>query len=211
MNYKQRADLFLKEVGPGLSVYAAKWRKYFAEIQLTFDYDVLNDTVIKCYDTICKYGLKDGEKESWNYLFKAFKMNSIREKTYARNQYRDEVEDINVVYETYMNKQHSEEYKAITDLWEEFQMNYILKWVDYNFTKPFSYLFRLKFVLQLPEKEIKQKTGNKKCRADINEMLRIIRMHIKIEDIRKEFLLKYPEVDLDLLSEEDRAKSEQYV
>nr|DAZ31061.1 MAG TPA: hypothetical protein [Caudoviricetes sp.] len=37
-----------------------KWRKYFAEIGLAFDIDILNDTILKCYDTIARLGCKDG-------------------------------------------------------------------------------------------------------------------------------------------------------
>ena len=79
MDSKQRADLFLEEIAPKLKEYELKWRAYFKQADIPFNIDVLNDTILKCYDTISRLGLKEGQKESLNYLFKAFKMNSIRE------------------------------------------------------------------------------------------------------------------------------------
>ena len=112
---EKRAELFLKEVAPLLSQYELKWRKYFAEIGLAFDIDILNDTVLKCYDTIARLGCKDGQKEPMNYLFKAFKQNSIRELQYARNKYREIVDDVEALGDQFESSQT--DYKIAKDLW----------------------------------------------------------------------------------------------
>ena len=201
MDNKERADLFLQEIGSELKQYTAKWKKYFFDSGLPFDIDVLNDTIIKCYDIILKKGLREGEKESWNYLFKAFKMNSIRELQYARNKNRDEVEDINVLYETYKNKQHSAEYKIASDLWTDFQVNYIARTVEFNWDKNTFYLFKLKFILQLDDDQIKKKSKNPNWKKDIRALVKWLKASVRKEDIIKEFNQKYPDIDLSVLSE----------
>lgn len=201
MENKLRADLFLQEIGPELKQYTAKWRKYFFDSGLPFNIDVLNDTIVKCYDTIQKKGLREGQKESWNYLFKAFKMNSIRELQYARNKNRDEVEDINVLYETYLNKQHSASYKIAKDLWTDFQVDYIARVVEYNWDKNTFYLFKLKFILQLDDDQIRKKSKNPNWKKDIRTLIRWLKASVSKEDILKEFNQKYPDIDLSVLSE----------
>lgn len=201
MDSKQRADLFLEEIAPKLKEYEYKWRIYFKEIALTFNIDVLNDTILKCYDTISRLGLKEGQKESLNYLFKAFKMNSIRELQYARNKNRDEVEDIGALHEQFMNSQKSADYKIVYDLWTEFQFNYITRQVELYFDKSAFYLFKLKYILQLDDDKIRKKSRNQNWKKDLKDIVKWLKVNVKKEDIIREFNQKYPEVDLDLLSE----------
>lgn len=201
MDSKQRADLFLEEIAPKLKEYEYKWRIYFKEIALTFNIDVLNDTILKCYDTISRLGLKEGQKESLNYLFKAFKMNSIRELQYARNKNRDEVEDIGELHEQFMNSQKSADYKIVYDLWTEFQFNYITRQVELYFDKSAFYLFKLKYILQLDDDKIRKKSRNQNWKKDLKDIVKWLKANVKKEDIIREFNQKYPEVDLDLLSE----------
>lgn len=201
MDSKQRADLFLEEIAPKLKEYELKWRTYFKQADIPFDIDVLNETVIKCYDTISRLGLKEGQKESLNYLFKAFKMNSIRELQYARNKNRDEVEDIGALHEQFMNSQKSADYKIVYDLWTEFQFNYITRQVELYFDKSAFYLFKLKYILQLDDDKIRKKSRNQNWKKDLKDIVKWLKANIKKEDIIREFNQKYPEVDLDLLNE----------
>lgn len=201
MDSKQRADLFLEEIAPKLKEYELKWRTYFKQADIPFNIDVLNETVIKCYDTISRLGLKEGQKESLNYLFKAFKMNSIRELQYARNKNRDEVEDIGALHEQFMNSQKSADYKIVYDLWTEFQFNYITRQVELYFDKSAFYLFKLKYILQLDDDKIRKKSRNQNWKKDLKDIVKWLKVNVKKEDIIREFNQKYPEVDLDLLSE----------
>lgn len=201
MDSKQRADLFLEEIAPKLKEYELKWRTYFKQADIPFNIDVLNDTILKCYDTISRLGLKEGQKESLNYLFKAFKMNSIRELQYARNKNRDEVEDIGALHEQFMNSQKSADYKIVYDLWTEFQFNYITRQVELYFDKSAFYLFKLKYILQLDDDKIRKKSRNQNWKKDLKDIVKWLKVNVKKEDIIREFNQKYPEVDLDLLSE----------
>ena len=128
-------------------------------------------------------------------------MNSIRELQYARNKNRDEVEDINVLYETYKNKQHSAEYKIASDLWTDFQVNYIARTVEFNWDKNTFYLFKLKFILQLDDDQIKKKSKNPNWKKDIRTLVKWLKASVRKEDIVLEFNQKYPDIDLSVLSE----------
>lgn len=194
---EKRAELFLKEIAPLISQYEMKWRKYFAEIGLAFDIDILNDTILKCYDTIARLGCKDGQKESMNYLFKAFKQNSIRELQYARNKYREIVDDVEALGDQFESRQT--DYKIAKDLWIEFQFNYLLREVELMFDKKDFYLFKLKFVLQLPDEEIAKKTKNTNWKKDLKEITKYLKTNVKKQDIEADFAVKYPEVDLSIL------------
>lgn len=194
---EKRAELFLKEIAPLISQYEMKWRKYFAEIGLAFDIDILNDTILKCYDTIARLGCKDGQKESMNYLFKAFKQNSIRELQYARNKYREIVDDVEALGDQFESGQT--DYKIAKDLWIEFQFNYLLREVELMFDKKDFYLFKLKYVLQLPDEEIAKKTKNINWKKDLKEITKYLKNNVKKQDIEADFAVKYPEVDLSIL------------
>lgn len=194
---EKRAELFLKEIAPLISQYEMKWRKYFAEIGLAFDIDILNDTILKCYDTIARLGCKDGQKESMNYLFKAFKQNSIRELQYARNKYREIVDDVEALGDQFESRQT--DYKIAKDLWIEFQFNYLLREVELMFDKKDFYLFKLKYVLQLPDEDIAKKTKNTNWKKDLKEITKYLKTNVKKQDIEADFAVKYPEVDLSIL------------
>lgn len=194
---EKRAELFLKEIAPLISQYEMKWRKYFAEIGLAFDIDILNDTILKCYDTIARLGCKDGQKESMNYLFKAFKQNSIRELQYARNKYREIVDDVEALGDQFESRQT--DYKIAKDLWIEFQFNYLLREVELMFDKKDFYLFKSKYVLQLSDEEIAKKTKNTNWKKDLKEITKYLKTNVKKQDIEADFAVKYPEVDLSIL------------
>lgn len=194
---EKRAELFLKEIAPLISQYEMKWRKYFAEIGLAFDIDILNDTILKCYDTIARLGCKDGQKESMNYLFKAFKQNSIRELQYARNKYREIVDDVEALGDQFESRQT--DYKIAKDLQIEFQFNYLLREVELMFDKKDFYLFKLKYVLQLSDEEIAKKTKNTNWKKDLKEITKYLKTNVKKQDIEADFAVKYPEVDLSIL------------
>lgn len=194
---EQRAELFLQEIAPLISQYEMKWRKYFAEIGLAFDVDILSDTVLKCYETISRLGCRDGQKESMNYLFKAFKMNSLRELQYARNKYREIVDDVEILGDQF--EDISSDYKITKDLWIEFQFNYVLKEVEMSWDKNSFYLFKLKYVLELSDTEITKKTKNPNWKKDLKEINKWLKQAINKKDIEKEFTIKYPEIDLSLL------------
>ena len=175
-----RADLFLKEISEEIEVYRSKWKAYFYSRDYIWDDDLLSDTIVKCYDTISRLGLKDGSKESWNYLFKALINNYKRELQYARVKNREEVEDINSVYERYLNQQHTVEYKIASDLLKEFQWNYCLEMAEKYCDSDDFYVFRLQYVLEWDDDKIKKKTKDKDWKKKSSRVVKWLKYNIYI-------------------------------
>ena len=100
-----------------------------------------------------------------------------------------------------MNSQKSADYKIVYDLWTEFQFNYITRQVELYFDKSAFYLFKLKYILQLDDDKIRKKSRNQNWKKDLKDIVKWLKVNVKKEDIIREFNQKYPEVDLDLLSE----------
>ena len=67
------------------------------------------------------------------------------------------------------------------------------------FSKKDFYLFKLKYVLQLPDAEILKKTKNKKWKKDLKDITKYLKNNVKKSDIKADFAIKYPEVDLSIL------------
>ena len=196
-----RADLFLKEISEEIEVYRSKWKAYFYSRDYIWDDDLLSDTIVKCYDTISRLGLKDGSKESWNYLFKALINNYKRELQYARVKNREEVEDINSVYERYLNQQHTVEYKIASDLLKEFQWNYCLEMAEKYCDSDDFYVFRLQYVLEWDEDKIKKKTKDKDWKKKSSRVVKWLKYNMKKDEVLKKFSLEYPEIDLSVLED----------
>ena len=196
-----RADLFLKEISEEIEVYRSKWKAYFYSRDYIWDDDLLSDTIVKCYDTISRLGLKDGSKESWNYLFKALINNYKRELQYARVKNREEVEDINLVYERYLNQQHTVEYKIASDLLKEFQWNYCLEMAEKYCDSDDFYVFRLQYVLEWDDEKIKKKTKDKDWKKKSSRVVKWLKYNMKKDEVLKKFSLEYPEIDLSVLED----------
>lgn len=196
-----RADLFLKEISEEIEVYRSKWKAYFYSRDYIWDDDLLSDTIVKCYDTISRLGLKDGSKESWNYLFKALINNYKRELQYARVKNREEVEDINLVYERYLNQQHTVEYKIVSDLLKEFQWNYCLEMAEKYCDSDDFYVFRLQYVLEWDDDKIKKKTKDKDWKKKSSRVVKWLKYNMKKDEVLKKFSLEYPEIDLSVLED----------
>lgn len=196
-----RADLFLKEISEELEAYRSRWKAYFYSRDYIWDDDLLSDTIVKCYDTISRLGLKDGSKESWNYLFKALINNYKRELQYARVKNREEVEDINLVYERYLNQQHTVEHKIASDLLKEFEWNYCLEMAEKYCDSDDFYVFRLQYVLEWDDDKIKKKTKDKDWKKKSSRVVKWLKYNMKKDEVLKKFSLEYPEIDLSVLED----------
>lgn len=191
----------MEEISSELKDYRKKWKQYFYLKGWNWDDDLLYETILKCQETISRLGLKSGKDQSFNYLFKALQMNYKRELEYARNKNREHVEDINILYETYMSNEPTADYKIVKDLWTEYQFNYILKEVELNWDKNGFYLFKLKYVLQLEDSDILKKTKNPDWKKDLRKIVKWLKVSIKKEQIKKDFELEYRDIDLTIIGE----------
>ena len=197
MENKEIADRYLKWFSKNYEHLKAKYRKLCQENQYDWDEDVFSDTYLKIYESILKKGLNDTTEQGFdNYTFRSFKQNVIREKQYCRVAKRDNnIEDVNAKYEEYYNSNFtSEKSKLLTDLYNDFATLYILTKVEENFQTDESYLFRIKYLLNLTYKEVIEKTNAKKARQKIINVKNWVRENINKKEIDDAFYNNFSEL-----------------
>ena len=164
----------------------------------TFDPDIFQDTILKCYQLIDKQGyMKDTtDKGIENYFFMSFKQNLQRESQYARNMKRDNnIVNLQGANEVYLNSLLTEQEKLKSDLYKDFATLYLLKQVEDNFDTEHFYLFRLKvFDKTMTYRKLSEKTGIKGCRQKVVDCKNWLKQNVKQDDIRKEFDAIYGEI-----------------
>lgn len=192
------AQLFINTINDNYEEIKQELTNYCDSVSKTFDEDIFQDTILKCYLLIEKQGeMKDPSYQGIkNYLFMSFKINMNREKQYARNQKRDDnISDLNDVYERYSSQKLTEQEKLKSDLYKDFAALYLFHKVEQNFDGEHFYLFRLKtFDKNMTYQRLAEKTGIKSVRQKVVDVKNWLKENVRQEDIRKEFDSIYGEI-----------------
>lgn len=154
---------------------------------MQFDEDVFHETLLKIIKKIEKNGLKQmDDKGCANYTFKAFKLNLLREKEYARNKKRDwNITDINGAYEDYL--QHKLTHKAEHDAQEDFAVIYCITKANEHFDNHTMRLFAMKYLIPCTYPQLKRITGEKYIRERLIEVREWMKNNITEEEIKQAF------------------------
>lgn len=177
--------------------------KYKAFCQLngyTWDWDIFQDTILKCFEAIKKKGkLEDTTPYGMeSYFFISFKLNVKREGQYARNMKRDlnvTSDNINDVYEEWYNENHTtSRQKLLTDLWKDFSTLYIMNAVESNFPEEDFYIFKLKTLCNMTYKQVQEKTKAKKVRQRVCDIRNWLKTNVKKEDVKEVFTEMYGDI-----------------
>ena len=199
--YKQQADKFLKWINDNYQIQKDKLLAFCNDKKYEFDEDIFSDTYLKIYDKILKYGIKDDSDKGFdNYMFISFKVNTLREKQYARNQKRDgNVINLSGAYEAFKNTELSQEEKLKSDLKKDFYTLYLLHQAEANFDSESFYLFKQKvFEKGLTYKQLQEKTGIKGVRQKVVNVKNWLKENVSKKEIEKEFQEIYGDLFLDL-------------
>ena len=191
------AAKFIKYINDNYDELFNRFQAFCNDKRYTFDADIFQDTIVKCYTLIDKQGyLKDtSNKGIENYFFMSFKQNLQREKQYARNQKRDDnVVNLSAVNEMYQNSKLTQEEKLQSDLYKDFATLYLLHKVEDNFDAEHFYLFRMKTFTNMTYAQLAEKTGIKGVRQKVVNVKNWLKSNVKQEDIRKEFDEIYGEI-----------------
>ena len=103
MTKEEQLDMFYSFLSKYYKDLIKKYKQFCFLNHMTFDEDVLQETVVKVVDMINKKGLKDeSEKGIENYFFQAFKFNTYQQHLQNQKQLKDlninpfdlEIEDI---------------------------------------------------------------------------------------------------------------------
>ena len=188
--YKQQADKFLKWINDNYKFQKDKLVAFCNDKKYEFDEDIFSDTYLKIYDKILKYGIKDcSDKGFDNYMFISFKVNTLREKQYARNQKRDgNVINLSGAYEAFKNTELTEQEKLKSDLYKDFATLYLLHKAEQQFDQESFYLFKLKvFEKGLTYKQLQEKTGIKGCRQKVVNVKNWLKENVRQQEVKEEF------------------------
>lgn len=188
--YKQQADKFLKWINDNYQIQKDKLVAFCNDKKYEFDEDIFSDTYLKIYDKILKYGIKDDSDKGFdNYMFISFKVNTLREKQYARNQKRDgNVINLSGAYEAFKNTELTEQEKLKSDLYKDFATLYLLHKAEQQFDQESFYLFKLKvFEKGLTYKQLQEKTGIKGCRQKVVNVKNWLKENVKQQEVKEEF------------------------
>jgi hypothetical protein len=188
--HKQQADKFLKWINDNYKFQKDKLVAFCNDKKYEFDEDIFSDTYLKIYDKILKYGIKDcSDKGFDNYMFISFKVNTLREKQYARNQKRDgNVINLSGAYEAFKNTELTEQEKLKSDLYKDFATLYLLHKAEQQFDQESFYLFKLKvFEKGLTYKQLQEKTGIKGCRQKVVNVKNWLKENVRQQEVKEEF------------------------
>ncbi len=188
--YKQQADKFLKWINDNYQIQKDKLVAFCNDKKYEFDEDIFSDTYLKIYDKILKYGIKDDSDKGFdNYMFISFKINTIRDRQYARNQKRDgNIINLSGAYENYKNTELTEQEKLKSDLYKDFATLYLLHKAEQQFDQESFYLFKLKvFEKGLTYKQLQEKTGIKGCRQKVVNVKNWLKENVRQQEVKEEF------------------------
>lgn len=193
MTNDEQANKFLYWINSNYDQLKAHHKAYCLNKKHTFNEDIFCDTYMKIYEKIRKDGIEDDSENGFkNYMFKAFKINVLREKQYARNQKRDENNaNLPILQEIFLTSQLTEREKLKSDLFKDYSCLYLLKLIEKHFPYEDCRLFKIKLFENLTYKQLADKTGVKGIRQKIVDIKNFLKENVSKEDIKKAFDAEY--------------------
>lgn len=188
---QKRADLFLIEISEKLDTYSRKWQKHFKEKGWDWgEGDLLSESIVKCYDTISRLGLKDGQAESFKYLFKALNNNYLRQFEYSCVKTKKDVEDLENLEILYSETSE----KTTKDLWISFQFQYILEQIEQYFAGNILQIYKCYYYLGYSDARMDSKFG-KGWKKEVRSVNKWIKTNVDFSNLKYEFYKSFPDID----------------
>ena len=198
MTNEEQKDAFLQWVGKHLEEQRDKLKKFCSNKHLSFDDDILSDTILKIAERIIKHGIDDPTDSGFEkYLFKSFKINVLREAQYSRNARRDSnVTEVGELWEAYCNaNMMTAEDKLVNDLRKDFAAIYILSRIEDEFGSSMARLFTEKYYLSNTYKDLQRSfPERRKLRDSLLNMKRWAIENISKDDVDKAFAEEYADI-----------------
>lgn len=195
--YKEQATKYLNWINENYNKQKNKLIAFCNDKNYQWDEDIFCDTYLKIYDKILKDGIKDDSDKGFDaYTFMSFKINTMREGEYARNQKRDlNITNINEANERYKSSLLTQKEKLLSDLFKDFATLYLMKKVESNFDNEHFYLFRLKtFDKNMTYQRLAEKTGIKGVRQKVVNVRNWLKANVTKKEIDDEFSLIYQQI-----------------
>ena len=185
------ADKWLQYIGTIYEEYRMKYLKMANDLNYKVSEDMLNDTIIACYNSIARNNLSDTTEQGMrNYLFRAFKVNLNAISNYDKR--KDVVDDLTALAEQYENQGEATYLKIKKQLFEDYSMIYILEQVENNFDTISFNVFRLKTMIPCTYQKLREITKVKDCKKRVVKIMKWLRENITEKEILTNFKKQYP-------------------
>ena len=189
--YKDVADKWLQYIGTIYMEYRMKYFKMANDLNYKVSEDMLNDTILACYNSIARNNLSDTSEQGMrNYLFRAFKINLNAVSNYDKR--KDVVDDLSTLAEQYEAMGEATYNKIKKQLFDDYALIYILEQVENNFDTITFNVFRLKTMLPCTYQKLREITKVKDCKKRVVNVMKWIRLNITKKEILTNFNKTYP-------------------
>ena len=190
--YTDVADKWLQYIGTIYEEYRMKYFKMANDLNYKVSEDMLNDTILACYNSIARNNLSDTTEQGMrNYLFRAFKVNLNAVSNYDKR--KDVVDDLTALAEQYELKEETTYNKIKKQLFEDYALIYILEQVENNFDTISFNVFRLKTMLEkCTYQKLRDITKVRDCKKRVVKVMKWIRENITKKEILTNFKKQYP-------------------
>ena len=189
--YKDVADKWLQYIGTIYEEYRMKYFKMANDLNYNVNEDMLNDTILACYNSIARNNLSDTTEQGMrNYLFRAFKVNLNAVSNYDKR--KDVVDDLSALAEQYENQGEATYKKIKKQLFEDYSLIYILEQVENNFDTITFHCFRLKTMVPCTYQRLREITKVKDCKKRVIKVNKWLRENMTRQDIYNAFISDYP-------------------
>ena len=190
--YTDVADKWLQYIGTIYEEYRMKYFKMANDLNYNVNEDMLNDTILACYNSIARNNLSDTTEQGMrNYLFRAFKINLNAVSNYDKR--KDVVDDLSALAEQYENQEEATYNKIKKQLLDDYSVIYILDKVESNFDTISFHCFRLKTMIEkCTYQKLREITKVRDCKKRVVKVNKWLRENISKKDIYKAFITDYP-------------------
>lgn len=189
--YKDVADKWLQYIGTIYEEYRMKYFKMANDLNYNVNEDMLNDTILACYNSIARNNLSDTTEQGMrNYLFRAFKVNLNAISNYDKR--KDIVDDLTALAEQYETQGEATYCKIKKQLFEDYVLIYILEQVENNFDTISFNVFRLKTMIPCTYQRLREITKVKDAKKRVVNVMKWVRNNITKKEILTNFKKQYP-------------------
>ena len=189
--YKDVADKWIQYIGTIYEEYRKKYFKMANDLNYNVNEDMLNDTILSCYNSIARNNLSDTTEQGMrNYLFRAFKVNLNAVSNYDKR--KDVVDDLSALAERYENQGEATYNKIKKQLFDDYSLIYIFEMVENNFDTITFHCFRLKTMVSCTYQRLREITKVKDCKKRVIKVNKWLRENMTRQDIYNAFISDYP-------------------
>lgn len=187
------ADLFMETIGKNYEALKVGCRANQLKSNKPWSEDAFQDTVVLCYETIQRRGIRDKSDQGIrNYFFNALKMNVLHESVLPYNSRKVDDEELVNNYDPLDERECEQKVKE--QLFNDFAVVRILELAEANCDPLSFYCYRLKFLMdKMPYQRLVNITKIKSAKARVKSVIEWIKENVTEEELRKEFEEKYLE------------------